>query len=196
MDITVELTGRSPLLQHNPQLADPLNPIVKEIGTYTKKRTKTDEDRAEVSRLEWFGGLYVVDGIIVVPLNQVRGCIIGTARASKQGRAVERSVYFKDQFVPLIYEGTSDIKALYDLPGFVDRASVVISGKRTFRVRPRFYPWHISARLVLNDNMLDVADFIRIITLAGTIEGIGDNRKNGYGRFDVEVKTMEHVTAK
>ena len=49
MDIKLELTGTTPLLMHNISLADPDNPFVKEIQTYTSKRKKTEDDRRRSS---------------------------------------------------------------------------------------------------------------------------------------------------
>ena len=187
MEVQVELTGRTPLIMHNPRLADPMDTFVKEIAKFSKKRTKTDDDHESIARLEWHGGLYVHDGVVVLPLANLRKCIIQAARASKQGKQIERSVFFREQTTKLIYQGPADFESLYADGRFIDRASVVVSSRRIIRVRPKFNAWQIRTDVVLNDALIDRDDFERIITLAGQIEGLCDGRSMGYGRFDAEL---------
>jgi hypothetical protein len=58
------------------------------------------------------------------------------------------------------------------------------------RTRPKFYPWALQVSgLFVEDAGLNPDEFIRIVELAGIVEGIGDNRVNGYGRFEAKVVT-------
>lgn len=187
MQLKLELVGTSPLLCHNIALADPDNPYVKEIATYTAKRKKTEDDRRAIERLEWFGGLYTENGIPVIPTGNVRKSFIQAGKISKQGLQVSRSLVFTDLQVPIVYDGPKDLEALYKNPAFSNRAAVGISGKRTMRVRPCFHNWSIIADAFLLDDVMDVDDLRRIADRAGVAEGLGDNRTNGYGRFSVRV---------
>lgn len=187
MDIKLEITGTSPLLMHNISLADPDNPIVREIATYTSKRKKTEDDRRAIERLEWFGGLYVEDGRIVMPTGNIRKCIIQAGKISKQGTQVTRALQFTEMNVPLVYEGPQDPKELFQLDEFHDRAAVGISGKRTMRVRPKFPRWALVADAILLESVMDLSDLQRVAELAGKAEGLGDNRVNGFGRFSVRI---------
>jgi hypothetical protein len=187
MDIKLELTGTSPLLCHNISLADPDNPIVREIQTYTSKRKKTEDDRRAIERLEWFGGLYVEDSRIVMPTANVRKCIIQAGKISKQGTQVTRALQFTEMNVPLSYEGPEDPQELFKRVEFHDRAAVGISGKRTMRVRPKFPRWALVADAILLESVMDRSDLQRVAELAGKAEGLGDNRTNGYGRFSVRI---------
>jgi hypothetical protein len=56
------------------------------------------------------------------------------------------------------------------------------------RVRPKFPAWEITADLELLDDMLNPNDLKDIASLAGLIEGLGDNRVNGFGRFAAELR--------
>ena len=56
--VKIKIRGTSPLLMHSDRLSNPLDPLTKEIKTYTGKRKKTDDDFTEIARLEWVGGLY------------------------------------------------------------------------------------------------------------------------------------------
>lgn len=193
MRITVTLQGTSPLLMHNPRMVDPEFELNREIKAITAKRKKTDEDLRRLEELEWFGGLYtatVASGEVVVvqPTSKVRKCLINTGRISKLGKSLERALSFNDLHVPLQYDGPRDIKALADDQRFTSRLSVGLRGTRVMRVRPQFFPWRLEVDGILVDDAgLNFDELVRIVELAGVVEGIGDNRVNGYGRFQGKV---------
>lgn len=187
MDIRLELTGTSPMLMHNINLADPDNEFTRQIKTYTDKRKKTEDDRRAIERLEWFGGLYTANGRIVMPTGNIRKSFINAGKISKQGTQVTRSLQFTDLHVPLAYDGPEDLDLLFKDPAFSNRAAVGISGKRTMRVRPQFMTWAIVADALLLEDVMDIDDLERVAKRAGLAEGLGDNRVNGYGRFQVRV---------
>ena len=192
MNSVITLTGTSPLLMHNPQMVDPEFSLNREIKALTGKRKKTDEDMKNIERLEWFGGLYVEDGKIVQPTSKVRKCLINTGKISKMGKMVERALSFRSLNVPLIYSGPTDPQDVFAKPEFHSRLSVGIGNKRVMRVRPKFFPWALSVSGVfVEDAGLNFEDLIRMVELAGVVEGIGDNRVNGYGRFDATVEVVK-----
>ena len=189
MHITIELTGTSPLLHHNPRMVDPEFELNRQIKALTKKRTKTDEDMRQIERLEWYGGLYEQDGVVVQPTSKVRKCIINAAKISKQGKSIERALSFGSLYVPQIYDGPKDVDALFADKRFHSRLSVGIGNKRVMRVRPQFFPWAIRVSgLFVEDAGLNFDEFQRIVELAGIVEGMGDARAIGYGRFTAVVK--------
>lgn len=192
MQIRIELTGTSPLLQHNVQLADPDNEFTKQIATYTAKRKKTEDDRKAISKLEWFGGLYVEDGRVVVPTSWLRKCIINSGKIQKLGTAIARGLAFADLNVPLHYDGPKDLNELHADAAFVNKAAIGISGtKKTMRTRPQFPHWAVAADAVLMEDVLDFDSFAAVVKRAGIVEGLGDNRINGYGRFETKVSITE-----
>jgi hypothetical protein len=188
MNIRITLQGTSPLLMHNPQMVDPEFEINREIKALTSKRKKTDEDLKNIARLEWYGGLYQTDGVIVQPTAKARKCIVNTARISKLGKAVERAISFSDVYVPLVYQGPKNIDEIWKSGNFVSRLSVGVNGKRVMRVRPSFSPWAMQIDgLFVEDAGLNFDELVRVVELSGQVEGIGDNRINGYGRFTGKV---------
>lgn len=188
MNIIIKVTGTSPLLMHNPRMVDPEFELNREIKALTAKRKKTDDDLKNVERLEWYGGLYEENGIVVQPTSKLRKCIVNTAKISKQGKSIERALSFETLNVPLVYDGPRKIDEIFKEPRFHSRLSVGISGKRVMRVRPSFFPWAMDVSGVfIEDAGLNFEDLVRIVDLAGIVEGIGDNRVNGYGRFNAVV---------
>jgi hypothetical protein len=197
MKIEITLTGTSPLLMHNPRMVDPEFELNRQIKALTSKRKKTDEDLRQIEKLEWYGGLYAEsDGngalVIVQPTAKVRKCLVNTARISKLGKMMERALSFESLFVPLGYEGPRSIDAVFADKRFHSRLSVGVGGKRVMRVRPQFYPWALRlSGLFIEDAGMNVDEFERIVELAGLVEGIGDNRVNGYGRFAGAVRVTK-----
>jgi len=187
MDIKIEITGTTPLLCHSISLADPDNPFAKEIATYTAKRKKTEDDRRAIERLEWFGGLYVEDGRVVIPTANIRKSFIDAGKISKQGSQVSRALNFTGLNVPIVHGGPTEINQLYADASYSDRAAVGISGKRVMRVRPKFPRWALVATAYLLEDVMDPEDLRRIALRAGLAIGLGDNRTNGFGRFTVDV---------
>lgn len=192
MQVWMKFTGRTPLLMHDPQLSDPDNDFVKLIKELTGKRTKTEQDRREIERLEWYGGL-VLDPITNLPAVKtaaIRKCLIGAGTITKQGKAISRALSFSDMYVPLTYDGPKNVDQLWADKKFHNRLSVKIGTARTMRMRPQFFPWSIEFPANLLGEVIDFSDFDRIAQLAGDAEGLGDNRINAYGRFTTEIKAQ------
>lgn len=192
----LELTGLTPLMMHNDRLVDPDDFYTKSIKVITDKRTnKTDEDRLEVARLEFAGGLYHhadTDGPYI-PTANVKRCIQEAAKVTRNGKDVVRAFFPEGERVRLEYDGPRDIPSLWGVNGdspFVDRRAVGVGAKKVMRVRPIFPNWSLSIEFELDDQVMDVDDFLRIASTAGRREGLGDFRpgKSGvYGQFNVEV---------
>lgn len=188
--LRITLTGTTPLVLHNPRLADPEDEITQEIAGLTSKRKKTEEDRRAVGRLEWYGGLYLGDDKTpVVPTANIRKCIIEAGKTRKLGKQIGRAVSFVEFMAPIVYDGPRDLERLYQRPEFRLRATVVNAGRgRVVRVRPKFSVWAIVTDVELLEDMLNPSELGDVVRLAGMIEGLGDNRVNGFGRFAAEVK--------
>jgi hypothetical protein len=186
--VITRLVGTSPLLQHNIQLANPDNEWTRRISEITAKRKKTEEDRQAISRLEFQGSLYVDGGKVVIPTTNVRKCFQETAKITKQGKSIVRAVNAVQLNVPLVYDGPQDVDGIVSDQTFYDTTMVGVGTKRVLRTRPIFRAWALVAEWELITEAMDYDAFAKIVNLAGTIEGLGDNRTGGYGRFTAEVK--------
>lgn len=177
---------------HNPRMVDPDFDLNRQIKALTAKRKKTDDDLKNIEALEWYGGLYEENGLIVQPTSKLRKSLVNAAKISKMGKAIERALSFSAVNTPLIYDGPKKIEEIFKDSRFHSRLSVGISGKRVMRVRPQFFPWAMRVTgLFVDDAGLNFDDLQRIVELAGVVEGIGDNRVNGYGRYAAVVKEVK-----
>lgn len=182
--ILVELKGSSPLAMHNIQLADPLNDFTKRIAELTGKRKKTESDMEEIAHLEFLGSLYFDPTVgIYVPTFALLRCFEQAGKLTREGTAVIRGVAVLADKTPLRYDGPREPQALWERPEFRWRTMVGVSGRRVVRMRPMFRSWALSFEAELVDDVLDLDDFVRIAETAGRIEGLGEGRKLGNGRF-------------
>ena len=53
------------------------------------------------------------------------------------------------------------------------------------RCRPIFREWALTFTLLVNETIMDMQEVLDIIRLGGEIEGLCENRMNGYGRFEI-----------
>lgn len=177
------IIGVSPLLQNNGQMADQLNPIVKEMKKITSKRMKTDADIEQMAKLEFLGGLYVQDGKIVIPGEVIEGALVNTAKQFKKGKTMLSAAFCETSF-PLEYAGEQDYKKRVDIPECRKTMGVVIKRNRIMRTRPIFHNWAANIELMYDPEQINLSEIKDILQRAGE-KGIGDYRPK-FGRFRVE----------
>lgn len=185
--ITVKLTGVNTLLMHNERLANPFDPLVKEMKAITSKRKKTEEDLLELARIEFEGGLYFdKDFGPCLPTYNIKRSFVEGGRINKLGKHIERA------FMPL---GPGDAKLDYSGPrtvdglfkaGFVDHRSVKVGTSKVVRCRPSFPDWSLTFDADLDTSIINFDEFVQVANRAGQMVGIGDFRQR-FGRYVVEV---------
>jgi len=165
---------------------------VREIAAITSKRTKTAEDRRQIEKLEWFGGLYTAPGFDgpVMPTANIKRCFQEAGKVSRKGRTLTRALHFRELVVPILLDGSTNLDHLWDERTHRWRTSVVVGGNRIMRTRPQFPKWTIEAVATLIPDVMDASDLARVVALAGQIEGLGEGRVLGYGRFEGEVRAI------
>ena len=139
--LSFRITGVSPLLMHNGQLVDPLNPHSQSIAEVTKKRKKTDADQLEVGRREFFGGLYLSGGEPCIPAEMLEATLIkGAMKEEKRGPAAKAGLLARSN-AKLEYDGPRDPKDLWKDERFRLRVAAKGAQARSTRTRPRFDGW-------------------------------------------------------
>lgn len=190
----VRLTGKGtrPLIMHNVRLASPLNSYAKRLKALNSKRIKTDEDRMEIARVEWEGGLYWEPAIgPYIPGPNALASLIGGARLLKAGKKVERGVIVEGLEFPLIYNGPRDIESLWGdgESEYVDVRPVKVQTSRVDRCRAIFREWIFEAELTLDPKIIELDEFRTVAENAGRFEGLGDYRRL-YGRYTAELEVL------
>ncbi|WP_027930745.1 hypothetical protein [Amycolatopsis thermoflava] len=183
----IEMVGTAPLLMHNVRLADDQDPYVREIKKLTAKKTKkTEEDKLEIDRLSFAGGLYYDEELgPYLPAENIFRCLMEAGSLTRSGKKIERGVIFESTRARLEYDGPRDIEKLWGDNGdspFVDRRMVAVQRQRIPRVRPIFPDWSASIGVDIDPQVIDPEEFQDIVEKAGKLIGIGDYRRF-YGKF-------------
>ena len=175
-------------MMHNGQLADPLNEHAKVLKKLTAKQKKTDADHREISRVEFFGGVYTdKGGRPVIAWSCLEASIKAGAKRTKDGPRAKRSVYVLTSAL-LQYDGPPTVKELWEMPdrSFVDRRGVKNQQSRIMRTRAIFPKWAADVEVLFDDENASKEDVDVWIIAAGRYEGVGDYRPQ-HGKFEVEL---------
>lgn len=181
--LNFRITGVSPLVMHNGQLANPMNRFAKDIRSISGKRRKTEADYEELARLEWLGALYLSSGEPCLPGELVEGCIVRGAVSKKRGKQAKAGVLCLGAF-PLQYEGPRKPLELWEREDFRLTAGVKVGASRVMRTRPIFRDWAADIEVRFNPALLNGSEVAEFLIAAGELEGIGDWRPR-FGRFEV-----------
>lgn len=186
--LTLRLSGIPgvALMTHNERLANPLDPITREMKAVSSKRSKTDEDLAELARLEFEGGLYLTeDGQAGIPSWNIFRSIQDGGKVNRLGTAIARAVVMTSaDIVPIKHSGPSSPEAMF-AAGMYDQRSVKVGQAKVTRTRPIFRDWVVEASLLLDTEIVNLDDFLRAAENAGRMSGIGEYRPR-FGRYEVE----------
>jgi hypothetical protein len=184
-ELNVTWKGTTPLLMHSCRGVNPLDPLVKEMKKLTSKRTKTDEDLAAISNIEWELSLYWRDDVgFYIPAENIEATIKGGATANRKGKDVEKYVHVDEPFIPLLIKGKptkEDVKTDYK---YRDVRSVVVNRARVMRTRARFNAWECTFILRYDEDKIDLDDIVNALEHAGKYVGVCDYRQR-YGKFTV-----------
>lgn len=187
METTLKVTirGTSPLIMHNGQLADPLNKFSKELKGVSGKRKKTDEDHAEMARIEWFGSLYVnEDGAAIIPSECLEASIYNGAKKQKLGKHFKSCVFVHEHAVLSLPTKKKKAVDLWGDDNYVDRRAVGVGQARVMRTRPIFRDWACDFVVHFDDEQVNQEEVERAIHDAGALVGVLDYRPK-FGRFEV-----------
>lgn len=174
---------------HNVRLADPDEPIVRQISEITvKKGAMTDADRLEVARLKFLGGMYYDSEIgPYLPAANIFASLIAAARKTRKGLEVEASVIWLADKARLEYDGPRDPDEMWNggKSPFVDRRMVKVDRARIPGVRPIFPGWAAEIEIDYDENGINLSALEDFARKAGHV-GIGDYRRF-YGRYKATI---------
>ncbi len=182
--VSYKLTSDCPMLCHNGQSADPLNPWAKALSQITTKRKKTDADHEEMARIGFYSSLYMGKDGPVIPTENIEALVINGAKKSREGM-VAKSGVFADGDMRLEYEGPRTADEMWKMDEFKFSAMVRVGTGKVARMRPIFREWSGVVTLNYDDSMVNVSRLDDWMHATGTQVGLGDWRPK-YGRFSVE----------
>lgn len=194
--VRVTLKGTAPLLMHSRRLADPMDPIVKQMKVITggaKGGKGTDDTHDALSRLEYEGGFWLDEkGLPTIPGDAIDRLVKdGGKLLGRKGEALARTVRCIDECNAFTYEGHEKIKKTADLlkhyENFAYRKQAVnpASGSTVMRTRPKFRNWSTTFTLrVLLGHDIDLAHVKSALEMQGLMVGLGDWHKK-FGLFEV-----------
>ncbi|MEH2474080.1 hypothetical protein V1281_004736 [Nitrobacteraceae bacterium AZCC 2161] len=179
--LNIRMIGRAPLLMHAGHLADPLDERAVALAEITSKRAKTRADHEEIGRREWHGGLWLHDQRPCLPAAAVKAALIDAARTKKKGKAAAAGLWVEGPAM-LSYDGSTDVRVLWEDPNFRLRTGVRVRDATTMRTRARFPEWSAEVVVTFLASVLNRAEVTDFFQIAGFLVGIGDWRPE-YGRF-------------
>ena len=184
--LNVQIRGLTPTIMHNGQLANPLNEWTRAIKVITSKsaKKKTDADFLELTRLEWYGGIYVDDdGAPCWPGENIETMIKHAARSQSKGREVEKGLICEGNW-PLIFDGPKTADELWESGDFVLTKAARVTQSKIMRTRPIFPDWELYFELRWNADYFNRDQLVHWLEVAGSDIGLSDWRPK-YGRFEV-----------
>ena len=185
METTITIRGIAPLLMHNGQLANPLNPLAKEMKKVTSVRTKTDEHHLELQRLEFLAGLYVDEkNRIVLPSEVLESTLVEGAKKAKLGKQFKAAVSVWDAALLEYGEQLTPEQLWAKAETYADVRGVKISKARIMRTRPRFNQWKATFTVHWAEDQITIDQLRQAVDDAGRQVGMCDYRPK-FGRFDV-----------
>lgn len=181
------IQGTQPLLMHSERLANPFDPLTREMKAIAGKRKKTEDDLSELARLEWEGGLYHDETIgIYVPAYNLLAAFVGGGKVQKLGSTVKRAALVLGDKIELQFDGPKEPKALFadEHKRFVDMRSVKVGTSKVMRCRPIFRKWKLTFVVGFDESSLQRHDLDRVVRDTGEMVGLGDYRPR-FGRFEI-----------
>lgn len=189
--IDFKLVGKSPLLLHNVQLANPLNKFARELKAISGNKQLTVDEKAEqLARIEFTGSLYWDDELgPYLPGYNILRCFMEGGTFSKKGTAIGQAVVDYTPKAQILYGAHYDSPEALRSAGFEHQAMVTIQRNKVLRTRPQFLNWACKFELTFDSSILGERELIEAAEKGGLFKGVGDGRKGGYGmgRFDIEI---------
>ena len=194
-ELGFKLTGMTPLLMHDNKMANPLNAYTQFMKPLTAKRNKTDQDHMEIARVEWEAGLYLHDGEVAMPAENLEACFLRAAKRTKNGLKYQSGAMISEDWFPLDYKGQKikvkqngmipmpELDKYYE--NFKHQAMVKIGAQQVLRTRPVFHDWSVVMKIIIDEQVFDERTMISIIEDAGRFVGLCEKRPR-LGRFTVE----------
>jgi len=180
----------TPLLMKSTTGVNPLHPLSKQLKDITSKRKKTEEDIEQMMYLDYQLGAYYDEEVgMYLPAEMIEASIREGAKTNRLGEKTKIAVFVNEDKIKLEHDGPKTIEELYALNEFKDVRVVTVNNSKILRCRPRFNRWAIDFTLNFDETIMDPAQLVTAIDIAGKQKGLGDYRPR-YGRFAAKIEQI------
>ena len=184
--IKFRITGTMPLMLNNPQTVSPFNEFTKKLKPLTSKRTKSDDDLEEISKLKFLASLYTnPQGKYILPAEHIENAIIAAAKERKLGAKFTRSMQVTGDSELKFKDADKTPEQLYDLGMYVDVRAVGIKNSKITTTRAIIPEWSLESELWYDESQIVEKDLCDCMEVAGLRYGVGTYRRK-YGKFKAE----------
>lgn len=192
----VTLKGETPLLMSSGEV-DRESDLYREYRALSKTRAKTVEQEAQLRELEWHTRIYFDEKLgPYIPGKNIKELLRSAATKQKLGETVRRSLVVPEYRIPLIYDGPTDLKGLWEA-GYRWTAMVANAGAgagRVERTRPCFDEWALAFEVAFDTDELDADAFLRALKRSEKF-GLGDYRPE-FGAFVASAEFLREQKSK
>lgn len=185
--VRYRLEGICPLIQHNGRTTDPSDKFSILLKQISGKRKKTEADYEELSRIEWYAGLYTnEEKKIILPAHLLQAVIIAGAKKHRCGNEAKSGCFVEGDAI-LEFGDNREIDSLWsDREKYVLKSRVKVGQAAVIRTRPIFRNWSANVTVMYNEELANKNAITDWMNAAGQQVGIGDWRPQ-YGRFKVSI---------
>lgn len=184
-NVTLQMTGLSPLVMHSGRLVDPGYWASKELKRLHSKRGKTEADIAEAARVEFLGSLCLDEQKrVILPDTVIEASLVNGAKKLRLGQQTKAGLFASDHAV-LNYGAEKSPEDLWADEAFRLYVPARVGTNRVMRMRPIFRKWSAVAKISFLDDLLNKAEVLQIAETAGLQACVGDWRPK-YGRYSVQ----------
>lgn len=184
--LKLEITGESPLLQHDDKTANPFNEYTKRLKEISGKRKKTEEDLLAIAEIEWEASLYhsKIDGYFI-KAECFEGTFLNAAKARKLGKVFKESVSIPINPAFNFKHNKLSPAQLFKMDEYKDFRTVKVQQSKILRCRPIFREWSCIVEVWFDEVRIDEKELMDIINYSGKYIGVCDYRPK-FGRFNVK----------
>lgn len=185
--LKVKVTGITPLMLNNPQTVNPFNEYSKLLKPLTSKRTKTEDDLMEISRIKFLSSLYLAqDGkTYIIPAEHFERSLIDAAKEKRLGKKFERSMNIYTDSVLDFADKDKAPEQLFEIGKYVDVRAVGIKNSKITTTRAILPEWSVEVAVNYDESQIDEKDIMTAFEIAGLRYGVGTYRRK-YGHFSVK----------
>jgi hypothetical protein len=135
---------------------------------------------------------------LVFPTEWIKGVLEAACKASRMVPHFATSknqtyTSYASSMVVIIKQTLGKVNDLIEYAVYVNgRGSMGKGGSKVFRIRPMLKSWKLTFELKDPFGRMKIEELKELLEYAGLMIGVGDNRKNNYGRFQVkEIKEVK-----